>query len=87
MYIESSAPRQPGDRARLVSPTYLPSTGSCLTFYYNMYGLTMGTLKVYLAGIGPAAPFQILFQTSGNQVKQMCSILMYLIKTWKMPCT
>ncbi|XP_025084916.1 MAM and LDL-receptor class A domain-containing protein 1-like [Pomacea canaliculata] len=69
MYIESSTPQHPGDRARLVSPTYPPTIGSCLSFYYNMYGLTMGTLKVYLAGTGPAAPYQLLFQKSGNQGK------------------
>lgn len=77
MYIESSTPQHPGDRARLVSPTYPPTIGSCLSFYYNMYGLTMGTLKVYLAGTGPAAPYQLLFQKSGNQVKDICHILFF----------
>lgn len=47
MYIESSAPRHPGDKARLNSPMLNITTGSCLQFWYNMHGATMGTLNIY----------------------------------------
>jgi hypothetical protein len=48
MYIEASAPRRRGDNARLLSPIYNKSTQpSCLKFWYNMYGSSMGTLNVY----------------------------------------
>jgi len=48
VYIEASSPRRPGDNARLLSPIYNPSNQpSCLKFWYNMHGRTMGTLNVY----------------------------------------
>ena len=55
MYIESSFPRKQGDIARLLSPTYTPSSApQCLEFWYNMFGINTGTLNVY-------------FQTGGNR--------------------
>lgn len=48
MYIESSAPRINGDKARLISASYSPpGTPQCLEFWYNMYGAGTGTLNVY----------------------------------------
>ncbi|XP_048242500.1 MAM and LDL-receptor class A domain-containing protein 2-like [Haliotis rufescens] len=47
MYIETSSPRRRGDKARLDSPLLDPTSGSCLQFWYNMNGRTMGTLNVY----------------------------------------
>ena len=52
MYIEASTPRKPGEKARIISPPYThdPTDGNkeeCLTFYYHMYGSTMGSLYVY----------------------------------------
>jgi len=64
MYIEASAPRRPGQKARLFSPGNLPTTGTCVTFFYHMYGNTMGTLNVY-AKVGGALGTPIL-TTSGN---------------------
>jgi len=64
MYIEASAPRRPGQKARLFSPGNLPTTGACVTFFYHMYGNTMGTLNVY-AKVGGALGTPIL-TTSGN---------------------
>ena len=47
MYIETSAPRRPNDKARLSSTTYTKSTNDeCLQFYYHMYGANIGTLNV-----------------------------------------
>ena len=60
MYIEASSPRQPGDYAVLSSPEY-PFRGiTCVTFYYHMYGTTIGNLTVTLSG-------RTLFTRSGNQ--------------------
>lgn len=48
MYIEASSPRRPGQKAQLLSPIYNPSNQpSCLKFWYNMHGRTMGSLVVY----------------------------------------
>ncbi|XP_065183994.1 MAM and LDL-receptor class A domain-containing protein 1-like [Sycon ciliatum] len=49
-YLETSSPRRAGDNAVLVSPAYLPPTsGNCkMTFWYHMYGTTIGTLKVFI---------------------------------------
>lgn len=44
-YIESSQ-RQPGEKARLVSPSL--SGAQCLTFYYSMNGQMMGTLSLHV---------------------------------------
>ena len=60
MYIETSSPRQQGDNARLRSPN-LPFSGNmCLTFYYHMYGVHMGTLNVNINGTR-------VFTASGNK--------------------
>ncbi|CAH3189514.1 unnamed protein product, partial [Porites evermanni] len=38
MYIETSSPRRPGDKAMLASPKYSSARGKCLQFWYHMYG-------------------------------------------------
>ena len=55
IYIETSAPRRPGDKARLTSPSYPAATNSeCLQFYYHMYGIHIGTLNVRVSKhVGP----------------------------------
>lgn len=47
MYTEATS-RTPGDKARTMSPVNPSTTGSCLQFWYHMYGYDMGTLSVYL---------------------------------------
>lgn len=49
VYTEVSSPRQPGQKARLLSglqSSYLKP--ACMTFWYHMYGSQIGTLNVYL---------------------------------------
>ena len=47
MFIESSAPRVRGDNALFLSPQHPASSGDvCVTFYYSMYGRTVGTLNL-----------------------------------------
>lgn len=50
MYIETSAPRKPGDYARLESPVFekTDGNGKCLVFWYHMYGSSIGRLNVYV---------------------------------------
>ena len=50
MYIEASYPNI-GDNARLESPKLQFSGAMCLSFYYHMYGASMGTLNVYINGV------------------------------------
>ena len=59
MYIETSSPRKPGDVARLVSQSFAPSAGgSCISFWYNMYGQTIDTLKVLVTVPGKLLTFR-----------------------------
>ena len=60
MYIEASYPRRPGETAKLV--VTVPNNGnqSCLSFYYHMYGASVGTLNVYNGKTK-------VFSVSGNQ--------------------
>ena len=48
MYIETSSPRRQGDKARLQSSLYPPTSGRCLTFFYHMHGAGIGSLNVLL---------------------------------------
>ena len=62
IYIETSSPRVRGDNA-ILSKTVSLSGSSCLSFYYHMYGSSMGSLKVRVGG-------QQVFSKSGNQGNQ-----------------
>lgn len=66
MYVEASA-KQVGHKGRL-SKTYnnLQAGGSCLEFYYHMFGFHQGTLNVY---INPkvAASSKPSFSKAGQQ--------------------
>lgn len=68
MYIETSAPRRKGDKARLLSEDFSPTTirGRCVKFWYHMYGATIGTLRV-LVKTGPGNQSEsIIWELSGN---------------------
>ena len=60
MYIETSSPRQQGDKAILNSPQLQFSGNMCLQFYYHMYGSAIGTLNVIVNGNN-------VFTASGNK--------------------
>ena len=38
--FKTSAPQKPGQKARLISPTYSPTQhdGNCFMFYYHLFG-------------------------------------------------
>ena len=48
MFIETSWPRVAGDRARLETPLYKSTFGSCARFWYHMRGDAIGVLNVYI---------------------------------------
>jgi hypothetical protein len=69
MYIETSFPQKPGDKARLISPEYSVSPGgSCLQFFYHMWGSDTGALNVYLKNGAEieASPLWALGNDQGN---------------------
>lgn len=73
MFIEASSPRKIGEKARLVSPKFTPSsTTRCLQFWYHMYGANIGSLRV-LSKWGTGSKLEevkwILNGSQGNQWK------------------
>ena len=64
VYIEASRPRQQGDRARLVSPTFGPIDAHCIVrFYYHMYGSNVGSLSLYS---NSSNVLKLIFQATGS---------------------
>lgn len=48
IYIESSIPRQWGDKARLESEVLSPTSGKCMQFWFNMNGDGINKLSILL---------------------------------------
>ena len=48
IYAEASTPAAPNDKALLTSKAFPPSQCRCMTWYYSMYGKSMGELSVYI---------------------------------------
>jgi len=67
MYIETSSPAQTGWRARLMTPL-MSSKVRCMSFWYHMYGMSTGSLNVYVneGAIGDKS----VFTKSGDQLNQ-----------------
>ena len=63
MYIESRMGSK-GNKARLISPALLGP--QCMTFFYNMFGLTMGSLVIYIRET-PGGNENIIWVQSGNK--------------------
>ena len=61
MHTETSSPRRLGDNAKLNSPLLRFSGDMCLTFFYHMYGSTIGKLNVIINGT------KMVFSASGNK--------------------
>ena len=67
MYVEASSPRGNGDKARMYrSYTGLASGGSCLVFWYHMFGADIGRLNVYVVSQGKNTSWNMIGQ-QGNQ--------------------
>ena len=65
LYIEASAPRRPGQKARILTPIYPATTGECIQFYYHMYGAGMGSLVLHTMANGQITGD--IFTKRGNQ--------------------
>ena len=48
MFIETSAPRKPGDKARLSTGPLNANKAVCLQFYYHMSGANIGSLNIWV---------------------------------------
>ena len=47
VYIETSSPRKPNDKARLISATVPRQQQYCFKFWYHMYGPHVNALNIY----------------------------------------
>lgn len=56
MYMDAGSPHIAGDNAIILSKPYNPTSGSCLSFWYYMYGENVGTLFVIIAPVGQQVP-------------------------------
>ncbi|KAF3425473.1 hypothetical protein E2986_03676 [Frieseomelitta varia] len=69
-YIDSSFPRRPGDRARLVSTSFpAPSADApmCMHFWFHMFGSGIGTLKLFVRHFRSLeAPLREIWSLNGN---------------------
>ncbi|KAH8035734.1 hypothetical protein HPB51_008101 [Rhipicephalus microplus] len=69
IFIDSSFPRRPLDRARLISPT-LKATGAnlpmCMRFATHMFGNGIGTLRVLQHAEGAETPPRPIWEISGE---------------------
>nr|XP_023010426.2 MAM and LDL-receptor class A domain-containing protein 1 [Maylandia zebra] len=68
LYIESSSPSIKGDSAQLKSSLLPPAgeKGYCFSFWYHMFGATVGSLKMFLQTSDPLEK-TLVWQKSGNQ--------------------
>nr|XP_033506790.1 MAM and LDL-receptor class A domain-containing protein 1 [Epinephelus lanceolatus] len=68
LYIESSRPTVKGDKAQLKSSLLPPAgeNGYCFTFWYHMFGATVGSLRLLLQTADSFKKTEV-WQKSGNQ--------------------
>ena len=62
MYIETTRPRRPGNLARLSITALSFSGATCITFFYHMYGATIGRLQV--TANGQTVTLQVVIKTA-----------------------
>ena len=79
MYIESSSPRKQGDQARISKQlSGLSAAGSCVTFWYHMFGSHTGFLKAYVKATNSSplgnATWSMIGQQGNQWVKGQFSI-------------
>ncbi|XP_015121095.1 uncharacterized protein LOC107043916 [Diachasma alloeum] len=82
LYIEASG-RLVNDTARIISPLYNASltNSGCFSFWYHMYGATIGTLRIYLKLESNPDNLQIMFEKHHNQGNQWLHGIFNLPKT------
>ena len=62
MYIETTRPGRPGNLARLSITALSFSGATCITFFYHMYGATIGRLQVTVNG--ETVTLQVVIKTA-----------------------
>ena len=70
MYIETSFPRKRGQKAQLASSTITQTGAACVSFYYHMYGRSIGALNIYVkeqTSSGASNLGQPVWRRQGNQ--------------------
>lgn len=68
LFLESSYPARLGYKSQLMSHSFDPTEERCLTWWYNMYGRTVGSLTVYLINSHSGSKTS-LWSKSGEQGK------------------
>lgn len=67
LYVESSAPRKPGDNA-VISSQIIPVAPYCFRFWYFMYGSNVGSLNIsQVITSGGTTNKQLKWSKSGDQ--------------------
>ena len=66
IYFETSSPVTPGQQGIVESKTLSPTQATCISFYYSMYGKTMGNLSVYIKDVDKHS-----LQSNGRKVWEM----------------
>ncbi|KAL9980001.1 hypothetical protein ACROYT_G008531 [Oculina patagonica] len=64
IFVETSGVPS-GNKAKLLSRTFPPTAGRCLTFWYHMYGSGMGELNVYVKPV--TGTLRKVWSLSGDQ--------------------
>ena len=73
MYINSAAPRQSGDKAWLVSPTFSSSATRCLTMWYKLMNNAPLNINMQLVGASPVNKLTI------TQVEWCAGVKKYVV--------
>ncbi|XP_070543873.1 meprin A subunit alpha-like [Ptychodera flava] len=79
IYTEASTPQYHGARSRIISPSFPATNGSCITFFYHMYGDHMGTLNIYIYNDGDVMSDPV-WSTTGNQGNHWKQLKIYLVR-------
>eukprot|EP00795_Rhopilema_esculentum_P007650 gene7650-13471_t len=66
LYLEASSPASQGYTGRLISKLFESREERCMSFYYHMYGSSIGCLKVFFEGESTKTR-TALFTKSGDQ--------------------
>ena len=66
LYIESSYPARFEYKSQLMSQSFEPTESQCLSWWFSMYGSTVGSLNVYLINSTDGAKTR-LWTRSGQQ--------------------
>ena len=78
VYIETSFPRNHNDTARLISALIPKNSrpGTCISFWYHMYGPDINTLSVYTKSGGSLS--SPIWKRTGNQANKWKHALVFV---------